>query len=148
MFWSKISNVLHSCIAQFVPRRYQSCKPFSYPKHIRRLLELKKVWYSKDRVRYKHFARLYDVAVRDFILSQEFNVLKRKCLSSFDSYVNSKLTTPQSIPPLVDSNNNLAVSDHDKCIVLNLLLMMVCSLYLCLVSLRKNLWTLFTFHLI
>ena len=40
----------------------------------------------------------------------------RKCLSSFYSYVNSKLT---SIPPLVDSNYNLAVSDHDKCIVLN-----------------------------
>ena len=27
MFWSKISNVLHSCITQFVPCRYQSCKP-------------------------------------------------------------------------------------------------------------------------
>ena len=84
------------------------------------------------------------MAVRDFILSQEFNVLKRKRLSSFYAYVNSNPTTPQSIPPLVDSNNNLAVSDQDKCIVLNdilllfLLLTMVCSLYLCLVSLRKN----------
>ena len=59
------------------------------------------------------------MAVRDFILSQEFNVLKRKRLSSFYAYVNSNPTTPQSIPPLVDSNNNLAVSDQDKCIVLN-----------------------------
>ena len=35
---------------------------------------MNKVWYSKDRVRYKYFARLYDEAVRDFILSQELNV--------------------------------------------------------------------------
>ena len=49
MFWSTISNVLHSCIAQFVPRRYQSRKPFSYPMHIRHLLGLKKLWYSKDK---------------------------------------------------------------------------------------------------
>ena len=60
MFWWIISNVLHSCIAQFVARHYQSYKPFSYPKHIRHLLAMKKVWYSKDRVHYKHFARLYD----------------------------------------------------------------------------------------
>ena len=119
MFWSKISNVLHSCIAQFVPRRYQSRKPFSYPLHIRRLLGLKKLWYRKDKVRYKHFARKYDMAVKDFILSQENNVLKKKSLSSFYSYVNSKLTTSQCIPPLIDSNDNLAVSNHDKCTVLN-----------------------------
>ena len=119
MFWSKISNVLYSCIAQFVPRRYQSRKPFSYPIHIRRLLGLKKLWYSKDKVRYKHFARKYDMAVKDFILSQENNVLKKKNLSSFYSYVNSKLTTSQCIPPLVDSNDNLVVSNHDKCTVLN-----------------------------
>ena len=119
MFWSKISNVLHSCIAQFVPRRYQSRKPFSYPMHIRRLLGLKKLWYSKDKVRYKHFATKYDMAVKDFILSQENNVLKKKSLSSFYSYVNSKLTTSQCIPPLIDSNDNLAVSNHDKCTVLN-----------------------------
>ena len=139
MFWSKISNVLHSCIAQFVPRRYQSRKPFSYPMHIRRLLGLKKLWYSKDKVCYKHFARKYDMAVKDFILSQENNVLKKKSLSSFYSYVNSKLTTCQCIPPLIDSNDNLAVSNHDKCTVLNdlfLLLMMVCSQNLCLVSLK------------
>ena len=119
MFWSKISNVLHSCIAQFVPRRYQSRKPFSYPMHIRRLLGLKKLWYSKDKVCYKHFARKYDMAVKEFILSQENNVLKKKSLSSFYSYVNSKLTTSQCIPPLIDSNDNLAVSNHDKCTVLN-----------------------------
>ena len=33
--------------------------------------------------------------------------------------MNSKLTTSQCIPPLVDSNDNLAVSNHDKCTVLN-----------------------------
>ena len=33
--------------------------------------------------------------------------------------MNSKLTTPQCIPPLVDSNDNLTVSNHDKCNVLN-----------------------------
>ena len=80
MFWSKISNVLNSCIAQFVPRRYQSRKPFSYPMHIRRLLGLKKLWYSKDKVHYKHFARKYDMAVKEFILSQENNVLIRSHL--------------------------------------------------------------------
>ena len=80
---------------------------------------MKKVWYIKDRFHYKYFARLYDKAVRDFILSQELNVLKRKRLSSFYSYVNSKLATSQSIPPLVESNNKLAVSNHDKCIVFN-----------------------------
>ena len=87
--------------------------------HIRRLLGLKKLWYSKDKVRYKHFARKYDMAVKDFILSQENNVLKKKSLSSFYSYVNSKLTTSQCIPLLIDSNDNLAVSNHDKCTVLN-----------------------------
>ena len=118
-FWSSITNVLHSCISEFVPRRKQSRKPFSYPMHIRRLLVLKKLWFSKDRVCYKHFARKYDMAVKDFILSQELKVLKKNSLSSFYSYVNSKLTTTQFIPPLVDSNNNLAVSDLDKCAVLN-----------------------------
>ena len=33
--------------------------------------------------------------------------------------MNSKLATSQSIPPLVESNNKLVVSNHDKCIVLN-----------------------------
>ena len=87
--------------------------------HIKRLLGLKKLWYCKDKVRYKHFARKYDMAVKDFILSQENYVLKKKSLSSFYSYVNSKLTTSQCIPPLIDSNDNLAVSNHDKCTVLN-----------------------------
>ena len=144
MFWSKISNVLHSCIAQFVPGRYQSCKPFSYPMHIRRLLGLKKLWYSKDKVRYKHFARKYDMAVKEFILSQENNVLKKKSLSSFYSYVNSKLTTSQCIPPLIDSNDNLAVliMINVLCLMIILLpfllLMTVCSQNLCLVSLKTN----------
>ena len=40
-------------------------------------------------------------------------------LSSFYSYVNSKLTTSQCIPPLIDSYDNLAVSNHVKCTVLN-----------------------------
>ena len=71
VLWSKISNVLHSCIAQCVSRHYQSCKPFSYPKHLRHLLAMKKVWYIKDRARYKYFARLYDKAFRDFILQLE-----------------------------------------------------------------------------
>ena len=52
-------------------------------------------------------------------MSQENNVLKKKSLSSFYSYVNSKLTTSQCTPPLIDSNDNLAVSNHDKCTVLN-----------------------------
>ena len=44
----------------------------------------------------------------------------KKSLSSFYSYVNSKRTTSQCIPPLIDSNDNLAVSNHDfKCTVLN-----------------------------
>ena len=112
VLWSKISNVLHSCIAKFIPRHNQSRKPFSYPKHIRHLLAMKKVRYSKDRVRFTCicFARLYDEAVSSCL---------RNCLSSFYSYVNSKLATSQSIPPLVESNNKLAVSNHDKCIVLN-----------------------------
>ena len=59
------------------------------------------------------------MAVKEFILSQENNVLKKKSLSFFYSYVNSKLTTSQCIPPLIDSNDNLAVSNHDKCTVLN-----------------------------
>ena len=87
--------------------------------HIRRLLGLKKLWYSKDNVRYKHFARKYDMAVKEFILSQENNVLTKKSLSSFYSYANSKLSTSQCIPPLIDSNDILAVSNHDKCTVLN-----------------------------
>ena len=108
--------------------------------HIRRLLGLKKLWYSKDKVRYKHFARKYDMAVKDLILSQENNVLKKKSLSSFYSYVNSKLTTSQCIPPLIDSNDNLAVSNHVQMIILLpfLLLMTVCSQNLCLVSLKTN----------
>ena len=33
--------------------------------------------------------------------------------------VNSNVATSQSISPLVESNNKLAVLNHDKCIVLN-----------------------------
>ena len=51
--------VLHSCIAQFVPCHYWNCKIFSFPKHIRHLLALKKVWYCKDKVRYKYLTKLY-----------------------------------------------------------------------------------------
>ena len=152
VLWSKISNILHP-IAQVVPCHYQSHKLFSYPKHIRHLLAMKKVWYSKDRVHYKYFARLYNEAVRDFILSQKLNVLKRKRLSSFYSYVNSKLATSQSIPPLVESNNKLAVLNHDKCIVLNDYFASVFTTdddllpVFHLVYLWKNLWTLFSSHL-
>ena len=92
----------------------------------------------------KHFARKYDMAVKEFILSQENNVLKckKKSLSSFYSYVNSKLTTSQCITPLIDSNDNLAVSNHVLCIMIILLpfllLMTVCSQNLCLASLKTN----------
>ena len=85
-----------------------------------RLLGLKKLWYSNDKVRYKHFARKYDTAVKEFIVSQENNVLKKKSLScifqficKFQAYYIS-----QCIPPLIDSNDNLVVSNR-KCTVLN-----------------------------
>ena len=68
--------------------------------------------------------------------------------------MNSKLATSQSIPPLVESNNKLAVSNHDKCIVLNDYFASVFTTddllpitYFRLVYLWENLWTLFSSHL-
>ena len=135
MFWSKISNVLHSCIAQFVPRRYQSRKPFSYPMHIRRLLGLKKLWYSKDKVRYKHFARkcqrIHLVSGKQ--RSQEEKLIIFLFICKFQAYY-------LSLTPMTIWLSQIMINVLCLMIILPLflLLMTVCSQNLCLVSLKTN----------
>ena len=48
-----------------------------------------------------------------------YNIINSNNLSKLYSYVNSKLNHTSSIPPLMKTDGSLAITDRDKCNVLN-----------------------------
>ena len=119
-FWNVFSMKLNECIERFVPLRIVSCSKLPRLKHIRKLLLLKKKWYHKDRVVYKKLLKNMNLQHSPFM------ILMNVILSTVTIYPNyihmlihAKLNHTSSIPPLMKTDGSLAITDRDKCNVLN-----------------------------
>ena len=124
--YNKFIFALNSVIKKHVPLKSKNNKPPKRPKHLVRLLKNKLHLYRKlkkdksFKSAYKEAIRKYDSAVRDWYDNIESNMTKNPNSKKFYSYVNKKLKNKSSIPPLLDADNNLVSSNHDKANLLNL----------------------------
>ena len=108
------------CIGKFVPMYTSSVeRKFKYRKHIRCLLAKKRKMYRKDRILFLEVSRQYEAAVKNFLTAQEERIISSRKISKLYSYINSKLNHSGGIPPLEKEDGSFALSDKDKCDLLN-----------------------------
>ena len=58
-------------------------------------------------------------AVKNFLTAQEERIISSRKISKLYSYINSKLNHSGGIPPLQKEDGSFALSDKDKCDLLN-----------------------------
>ena len=75
--------------------------------------------YRKDRIKFLEVSRQYEAAVKNFLTAQEERIMSSRKISKLYSYINSKLNHSGGIPPLQKEVGSFALSDKDKCDVLN-----------------------------
>ena len=75
--------------------------------------------YRKDRIKFFEVSRQYEAAVKNFLTAQEERIMSSRKISKLYSYINSKLNHSGGIPPLQKEDGSFALSDKDKCDVLN-----------------------------
>ena len=119
-FWSEISNIMMMCIGKFVPMYTSSVeRKCKYPKHIQCLLAKKRKLYRKNRIKFLEVSRQYEAAVKNFLTAHEERIISSRKISKLYSYINSKLNHSGGIPPLQKEDGSFALSDKDKCDLLN-----------------------------
>ena len=75
--------------------------------------------YGKDRIKFLEVSRQYEATVNTFLTAQEERIIYSRNISRLYSYVKSKLNHPGGIPPLQKEDDSFALSDKDKCDLLN-----------------------------
>ena len=118
-FWNSISSILDRCITEFVPLCPVKPKRHKHPKYIRLLLKQKRRWYHVDKHKYREISRQYENAVQQFRSNHEHKIVCSKSLSKFYSYANSMISASHRIPPLLQSDGSFAISNFEKCELLN-----------------------------
>ena len=126
LFYDNFLNILHSTIDKFIPKKNPNQKNhFKPPRQIRRLLKEKLSLYKKSKLNnsfntiYKRKCKEYDRAVRIWNNKIENNICKNPSSKKFYSFINKKLNSRSSIPPLRDEKDNLTFTDNEKADLLN-----------------------------
>lgn len=119
-------SVINTSLSKNVPlKTTTTSKSHKKPRHIKLLLKHKLYIYKKlkrdpsFKTAYKEACRAYDSAVNKWYDQIEHNICINTNTKKFYNYVNKKLKTKSSIPPLLDSNNKLLFSNLDKANLLN-----------------------------
>ena len=125
-YYTEFTSTLSDIIKQNVPQIKQSKKPHKLPKHIKRILNEKRTLYRKYKFNkslkqiYKQKALQYEAAIRDWTNKIESKICQNPSSKKFYNYINRKLKTKSTIPPLINkSNNQFCFSDHEKASLLN-----------------------------
>ena len=112
-------SILDRCITEFVPLCPVKPKRHKLPKYIRLLLKQKRRWYHVDKHKYREISRQYENAVQQFRSNHEHKIVCSKNLSKFYSYANSMISASHRISPLLQSDSSFAISNVEKCELLN-----------------------------
>ena len=123
-FYSSFVNALKCIIHRYVPLFKKTNRP-KYPAHIKRLLNAKKLLYKKSKLDsswkklYKIKCKEYQSAVNVWNDQREQRLCENPGSKKFYNFVNKKLISRASIPPLMDHSQKLLTSDQDKANFLN-----------------------------
>ena len=120
-----LSNI-QQCIDDYVPTKTINNKKIRRrPKHIRQLLKQKLQrykLYKKDKsfkTAYKEACTSYDLAVNSFYEKTEADLAKNHNSKKFYNYINKKLKSSSTIPPLLNDTGSFLFSDKEKADFLN-----------------------------
>ena len=125
-FYSSFINVLKDIIDKYVP--FYKETPFKrprYSKHIKKIRKEKLLLYKKSKTdssikqSYKLKCKEYELEVNKWHDNRELNLCKNPASKKFFKFVNQKLNSRSSIPPLIDDNQILLTSDQDKADLFN-----------------------------
>ena len=125
-FWQSICEVLNLSISSHVALLC-SKKNHVQPLAIRKLASKKRILYRHYKrshnisvlAKYKCCSRLYDAEIIRNCIAREKDSVKKANLMQFYSYVKSKTTCINSVPPLVRTDGSLCIDDCEKSILLN-----------------------------
>ena len=120
-FYNSFCDILKSLITKYVPttKKFKNDRP-SYPPHIKKLRKDKILLYRKSKLdrslkkQYKLKCKEYETAVNIWHDSKELNICNNPSSSKLFKFVNKKLNSQSSIPPLLDANTHLVTSDAAK----------------------------------
>ena len=122
--YKKFISIVHKAIEMYVPMS-KTRKKTHFPENIKKLLNMKKLLYRRikfdktSKQRYKEVCKLYKQEVTRYFHIQEKQVLYSANKKSFYGYVNQKLKSKSTLPPLLDRNDNLVVDATTKANILN-----------------------------
>ena len=122
--WQTFTSKIQLAIDLFVPSFTQSPgKIARYPKHIRKLLNRKKIlWRNRNfpngKVIYKLFAEKCKKAIDDHSTTKEVNILNSNNLNSVFTFVNKQYGNSE-IGPIRDSDDILKFDSITKCKIMN-----------------------------
>ena len=129
--WSEFKSLLWPIIDVYVPKKSiphnAKYKLRIYPKFIRNLLSRKAaIWRLLKhqnnptlKNKYNRIARECKIAIIKFDSDRELKLLNANNLGAFYKFVNTKLSSPSGIAPLVNASGQLLTSDLDKANLLN-----------------------------
>jgi hypothetical protein len=122
--YTKFLEIIHQAIQLYVPMSKKRKKTF-LPKEIRSILKEKRILYQKLKsdkslkTAYKEQEKLYRKAVAKYRNLREQRVLANNSKKALFNYVNQKLHTRHSIPPLKNANGEICLDPKEKADLLN-----------------------------
>jgi hypothetical protein len=123
--WDKFSNYLNMLIEKYVPHKRLNCNKLHTPKHIKKLYDKKRILHrrfkttGKGKHAYTECCRFYRNAVIQQSVQDENEAVYSNNQKRFFKYINLKMRTQPSIPPLRKENGELEILDIDKAEILN-----------------------------
>ena len=114
--YSTFTNIVHDAINAYVPNHKVKSMFTSYPKHIKSLMKYRlQLWHDKkvDKIKFAKCSKRLNREVKKFLQYRE-----RKNLSKINSkykYVRLFLKTKNRKIPTLAYNNNMLLSERDKC---------------------------------
>ena len=122
--YSQFINIIHNSIKLYVPL-YKTHTKSRLPKNIKNMLNLKKQLYKRtkfdptSKLLYKELCKCYKKAVNLYFSNIEQEIITTSNKKSFYSYINRKLKSRSTLPPLVDTNDKIVIDPYEKANLLN-----------------------------
>jgi hypothetical protein len=122
--YSRFTNIIYKSIDKFIPF-YNSSPKLSLPTNITLLRKTKTLLYpvikANDSAKtvYKELDKLYRRAVSNHIYKKEQRILCSNNKKMFYGYINQKLRSNRSLPPLLDHQNEIVMDPRQKAELLN-----------------------------
>ena len=122
--YTKILNSINESISKYVPKKITKNKS-KLPSHLRHILDQKKYYYKQSKLdsskkeTYKHYEKLYKKEALKHHQKLEQKIIYSKNNNSFYGYINKKLHSPSSIPPLKSKEGEIILNSVDRANLFN-----------------------------